>query len=358
MSKLSASLRSRTARNIYFWVIAILFIFDVNSHADTYPKSVYLSFKACSIVLLFILTWLNNFVIVPKTMGKRRYALYIVSALALVLAFGALYVLIFKVMLHYYPGIEVYEVSILTSPVTTDWSAATFIQEVLSFAFGLLIWVVVFTMAWYMNAYTEKEKQVEKAKKKQLETELRLLRNQLNPHFLFNTLNNIYGLALKKSDKAPDSILQLSSIMRYVLYDANAATMPYEKEKEVMNAYIDMELLRLQQKENVAFYINADDNYKLPPLLWLPILENAFKYATRVITDNYFIDYHFSIENGVLTIRSSNSYKEGVDKQLNAGGLGLNNLHKRLSILYSGKYQLKEKKENGVYSIDLTISLV
>ena len=81
-------------------------------------------------------------------------------------------------------------------------------------------------MAWYMNEYWQKERQAEDAKKKQLETELRLLRNQLNPHFLFNTLNNIYGLALKKSDKAPDSILQLSSIMRYVLYDANAATMP------------------------------------------------------------------------------------------------------------------------------------
>lgn len=358
MSKLSASLRSRIARNIYFWIIVVLFMLALNNYVDAYDRSVYLTFKGITVIMLFALTGLNNFFIIPKTLAKKRYGVYLISALLLIVLFGLLYVLLFKVMLHYYPKIEVYEVSILTSPISGDWTVSAFVREVPTFAFGLLLWIMIFTMAWYMNEYTEKEKQVEKAKKKQLETELRLLRNQLNPHFLFNTLNNIYGLALKKSDKAPDSILQLSSIMRYVLYDANAATMPYEKEKEVMNAYIDMELLRLQQKENVAFYINADDNYKLPPLLWLPILENTFKYATRVITDNYFIDYHFSIENGVLTIRSSNSYKEGADKQLNAGGLGLNNLRKRLSILYSGKYQLKEKKENGVYSIDLTISLV
>lgn len=357
MNNLGNILRTRLARNVYFWIIVVLFMLGLNNYVTAYDRSVYLMFKGLTTLLLFLLTIANNFVVIPRTLAKKRYGLYTLVTFLLLTLFSFLYVLLMKVMYLHYPDIKVYEVSFVTSPVTDVWTVSEFVTDMLTYAFGLFMWVGVFTMAWYMNAYWIQEKRTREAKQKQLETELRLLRNQLNPHFLFNTLNNIYGLTLKKSDLAPESVLQLSSIMRYVLYDANTATMPYEKEKEIMQAYIDMELLRLQQKEKVTYSIEADDNYRIPPLLWLAVLENAFKYATRVIADSYFIDYHFSIENNVLQIRSANSYKEGADKNLNSGGLGLSNLRKRLDILYPEKYQLTETKEQGVYSINVIIPL-
>lgn len=350
-------LRTRLARNVYFWIIVVLFMLGLNNYVTAYDRSVYLMFKGITTSLLFLLTIANNFIVIPRTLAKKRYGLYTLVTFLLLTLFSFLFVLLMKLMYLHYPDIKVYEVSFVTSPVTDVWTVSEFISDMLTYAFGLFLWVGVFTMAWYMNAYWIQEQRTREAKQKQLETELRLLRNQLNPHFLFNTLNNIYGLTLKKSDLAPESVLQLSSIMRYVLYDANTATMPYEKEKEIMQAYIDMELLRLQQKDKVTYSIEADDNYSIPPLLWLPVLENAFKYATRVIADSYFIDYHFSIENNVLQIRSANSYKESVDKSLNTGGLGLSNLRKRLDILYPEKYQLTETKEQGVYSINVIIPL-
>lgn len=350
-------LRTRLARNVYFWIIVVLFMLGLNNYVTAYDRSVYLMFKGLTTSLLFLLTLANNFIVIPRTLAKKRYGLYTLVTFLLLMLFSFLFVLLMKVMYLHYPDIKVYEVSFVTSPVTDVWTVSDFVSDMVTYAFGLFLWVGVFTMAWYMNAYWIQEQRTREAKQKQLETELRLLRNQLNPHFLFNTLNNIYGLTLKKSDLAPESVLQLSSIMRYVLYDANTATMPYEKEKEIMQAYIDMELLRLQQKDKVTCSIEADDNYRIPPLLWLPVLENAFKYATRVIADSYFIDYHFSIENNVLQIRSANSYKEGADKNLNSGGLGLSNLRKRLDILYPEKYQLTETKEQGVYSINVIIPL-
>lgn len=357
MASLIRSLRTRTARNIIFWGMLILFMLLLNNNVTAYDRSVYLMFKGFSTLLLFLLTYTNNLIVIPHTLAKKRYGLHVLLLLLSLIVFSFLYVLLMKVMYLYYPNIEVYQISFITSPVSTGWSVSEFLQDMVTYAFGLFMWAAVFTMAWYMNEYWRKERQIEEANKKQLETELRFLRNQLNPHFLFNTLNNIYGLTLKKSDLAPDSVLKLSSIMRYILYDANVSTMPYEKEKDAMQAYIDMELLRLQQKEKVTTVISADDNYSIPPLLWLPILENAFKYATRVIADSYFINYTFSIENNVLKIAAENSYKEGVDKNLNAGGLGLSNLRKRLDILYPEKHKLIETKKDGVYTIALTVLL-
>ena len=205
-----------------------------------------------------------------------------------------------------------------------------------------------------MQDYAKQEKIASEAAHKQTQAELNMSRNQVNPHFLFNTLNNIYGLSLKKSDDAPESILKLSSIMRYMLYDADAPLMPFEKEKEIMQAYIDMELLRLQQSDKFKFVINADRNYNIPPLLWLPILENIFKHGTRVISYNYFIDYSFTIANGIMHISATNNCKESSTK---FGGIGLDNLRKRLDILYPDRYQLDIQQNKDQYHTELTVTL-
>src|SRR6185437_14342472 len=161
-----------------------------------------------------------------------------------------------------------------------------------------LLWIVTlalilfqFTMAWYMTDHAKQQKAIEAAKKKQVEAELNFLKSQINPHFLFNTLNNLYALAIKHSDKTPDTILKLSAILRYLLYESNVENISFEKEKEIMQAYIALELLRLSNSNNFTFSISSDNKCNIPPLLWVPVLENVFKHGTRIISDNNFVDY-------------------------------------------------------------------
>ena len=356
MDKALGFIKSRLGRNIIFWSLTVLFVYTMNSNAGEYSKSVYLTYKLITTSLLFLLSMCNNFLLIPKTLVKRKYFLFVLGMLLELFVFSIAYLVLLKQMLNNYANIHVYDVSLITSPVSQAVSFSVIMEEIVTFAFGLFIWVLTFTMAWYMNDHARKVKEIKEVKVKQMETELHLLRNQLSPHFLFNTLNNIYGLTLKKSDVAPEAVLKLSSLMRYMLYETESKYTTFEKEKEVMQALIDMECLRLNNTRQLNFVIEADDNYKLPPLLWLPVLENAYKYATRVIEENYFINFKFRVKNGVLTIESENSYKEKNGNNAE-GGVGLKNLQKRLSILYPGKHSISTHRNDNVYTFRLEVEL-
>jgi LytS/YehU family sensor histidine kinase len=217
----------------------------------------------------------------------------------------------------------------------------------------------MFTMAWYMNDYSKQEKLVEETRKKQIETELSFLKSQINPHFLFNTLNNLYSLALKKSDTAPEAILKLSVILRYLLYDSNTEEVSFDKEKEIMQAYIDLELLRLADNDQLHFSISADNSCKVPPLLWLPVLENVFKHGTRFISTECFVDYRFMIQNNMLTIYAKNRYKNAAPsvESDKVGGIGLSNLRKRLNILYPQKHKINIMQDEDYYVTEVQVAL-
>lgn len=353
--KLGRVLRSRLALNIYFWVFVLLFTYELNANESAYPKSFYMAYKGVTTSFLLALTYVNNLWLVPKLLARKRRLLYLLSAAALLLIISACFVFLAKYLAWYYPQAEIYHVSIITMPVGPDMSFPIITEEIIGYGLGLLLWLVAFTMAWYMQDYSRQARKAEEAISKQMQAELDLLRNQLNPHFLFNTLNNIYGLSLQKSDKAPTSILKLSSIMRYMLYDTDVQLVPFEKEKEVMQAYIDMELLRLQDTGNFRFVVEADKDYMMPPLLWLPVLENIFKHGTRFAEGEYHVDYIFTINNNKLHISAENNMSS--DDAKTSGGMGLTNLRKRLEILYPGKHAIEISRDAGKYKIELTVNL-
>lgn len=348
-------LNTRVARNVYFWIIMILFIITLNdANATVYPKYIYLSYKFSTLILFAILVYINNLVLVPKFLAKRKRGMYFLSATVLLLCISTAFVLLFKHMLNTYPQISIYDVSILTSPVNTDWSLSNILEEIPVYAFGLLMLQAAFTMAWYMNAYAKQERIAREAAHKQTQAELSMLRGQLNPHFLFNTLNNIYGLSLQKSDIAPEAILKLSSIMRYILYESNIDNVSVDQEKELMQAYIDMELLRLPKDSDFSFEIETDKDYNIPPLLWMPVLENVFKHGTRFIDDNLYIRYSFKIINNELNIDATNKFKIGA---VSKGGVGLENLTKRLEILYPKQHIISTIQEEDTYRIHVSVNL-
>ncbi len=209
------------------------------------------------------------------------------------------------------------------------------------------------TEQWFKN-----EKHQEVVKNEQLSTELAFLKSQINPHFLFNSLNSIYSLAHKKSDKAPTAIVQLSKIMRYVIDDANNSTVLLEKELEHLNDYIELQKLRLTEKTKLLFDINNQShNALIEPMLLVPFIENAFKHGV----DSYNISYitiKIDISQDRLVFKSSNTIaQQKTENPEEESGIGLKNVIRRLELLYPNEHKLDIIKEEKLYSVILDLKL-
>jgi LytS/YehU family sensor histidine kinase len=215
---------------------------------------------------------------------------------------------------------------------------------------------IAFTVVWHLYDYVAQRKKLDQAEQKQMQTELSFLKAQINPHFLFNNLNNLYALAIKKSEKTPDAILQLSSLLRYLLYDSNTPQVSFEKEKEIIAAYIELERLRLADDSGLHLIINADRDYSIPPLLWLPVLENMFKYGVHALHGGHYGQFIFNIKDGSLRLYSRNRFDPQQDKS-GASGIGFRNLQKRLELLYEGRHSFVRGVEDDHYIVDISIEL-
>ncbi len=189
-------------------------------------------------------------------------------------------------------------------------------------------------------------------------SELALLRSQINPHFLFNTLNNIYSLVYKKSNQAPTAMMKLSDIMRYMLYEANTDKVLLTKEIEYLESYIELLDLRVNKKNFIEFTISGkcDDNL-IAPMLLIPFVENAFKHCNKKSSSpGVKIDVH--VRKNLLTFQVHNSTRFNQDEnEEGSGGIGLKNVQRRLELLYHGKYNLIINKEPDFYKVKLTIEL-
>lgn len=320
-----------------------------------------LLFTTVIYMILALLFYTNNLLLIPRLLAKKRYLRYWVAYLILVTVTSFLYVLTYKTMLSGFPDCTIWKVSpLLSSMETGSISAGAFLNEQPFYFILLFIVGCIFAMSWYVMDYQRQQQVIETTQKKHLETELNFLKSQINPHFLFNTMNNLYTLTLKKSDRAPEIVFKLSGILRYLLYESNTTLVSFEKEKEMMQAYIDLELLRLSNKEQMHFEMTSDRNYEIPPLLWVPVLENIFKHGTDFISDAYLIDYRFSIRDNVVDIYSRNKYK--INKTGTTGlkthhGIGTDNLLKRLALLFPGKFSATIGPEANFFITRIKINL-
>ncbi|MEO6868865.1 MAG: histidine kinase [Ginsengibacter sp.] len=208
-----------------------------------------------------------------------------------------------------------------------------------------------FTKRWVLN-----QRELAAVMQEKTTAQLQLLKAQLHPHFLFNTLNNIYSFALENSHKTPQMILKLSSLLSYMLYDCKGDEVMLEKELEVMKNYIDLEKERYGEKIDISVNIEGDirDKY-ITPLLILPFLENAFKHGTSQQLDRPWMSVDIIGKGNSLMFKVSNSKNEYIPFREN--GVGINNVKKRLELLYPGKYDLKINDEGEFFVVSLLIDL-
>ncbi len=199
-----------------------------------------------------------------------------------------------------------------------------------------------------------------KLEKENMQSELKFLKNQINPHFLFNTLNNIYALSLIKSEATPEVILKLSDLLRYMLYECNEPKVKLRNEISYMKNYLDLE--RLRQKSDVIIEFKVEGEVKeqtITPLIFTPFLENAFKHGVNKVLENACVRVFLKVKKHKLKFIVENSKPEFTTNVINIsqGGIGLSNVKKRLEMLYSNNYSLEIENTMTYYKIELTLNL-
>jgi LytS/YehU family sensor histidine kinase len=189
------------------------------------------------------------------------------------------------------------------------------------------------------------------------ELELNLLKSQINPHFLFNTLNNIYSLSLQKSDRSPEMILKLSDLMRYMLYECNVPFIDLQREIQFLQDYIDLEKIRHGEKVEILFSVQgAPDGLKIPPLLLIPFVENAFKHGVNAQFGNAWVHISLLLENNHIVFEIKNNKPQtAAQRNLNSSGIGIENAKKRLQLIYPNKHVLEINDLSASFHIKLSI---
>jgi two-component system, LytTR family, sensor kinase len=193
--------------------------------------------------------------------------------------------------------------------------------------------------------------------KQNFESNLALLRNQINPHFLFNTLHNIDALIMDNQEKASKALIKLSDIMRYMLQETLLNHVSLKKELDYIENYISLERLRIKNPEFVKFSINGDyEAIIVAPMLFLPFIENAFKHSVDSDLENGVIII-FNINKNIITFSCDNKYNKADSEKDNTHGIGLETVKKRLELIYPGKHKLKINKNDSSFNVELKIDV-
>jgi LytS/YehU family sensor histidine kinase len=199
-----------------------------------------------------------------------------------------------------------------------------------------------------------------KIEQQKLEAELKTLKSQLNPHFLFNSLNNIYSLALTKSDKVPELILKLSDLMRHIIYESKENYISLEKELEFVNNFVALQKIRTSGKTKINYDISGKiPSAKIAPLIFEPFIDNAFKHGLPGTDNSDFINISFNFENhDMLIFKLENNYEENFIPNKNSSGIGLKNVRQRLKLLYHpDEYKLNILKKDNIHCVVLELKL-
>jgi len=215
-----------------------------------------------------------------------------------------------------------------------------------------LVPLIFFSFIWMLYRYIDKQEEVERVKKEHTEMELKFLKSQINPHVLFNNLNTIYSYAIEKPSEVPEMILMLSDNLKHVLYESNSKTIALTKEIQFLDNYMKFQKIRTEGVKHINYTVEIDsESHQVAPLLIITIIENAFKHSTL----NSDIEVSIKVNNGILECTCQNDFnKEAVSTD--DFKIGLQNLEKRLQLIYNDNYELNITKTN-TFNVYLKLNL-
>ena len=300
-------------------------------------------------VLLFF--YVNYFILIPKLYFKKKILLFIVSILAFFLMVHNVPTMVFG----RHKGGPEHNQARMQPPRSNDHGPfepgnrkPPVLPENIYFQFFFIT---------FLSIIIRVNLRLKEAENEKLKSELAYLRGQINPHFLFNTLNSIYALTLEKSDEAPNAVVKVSHLMRFVISESSKEFVLLKKELEYLENFVGLQKLRLTDKTKLEFKIidQSVDQLKISPLLLISFVENAFKYGVNPEVES-FIKILILAEKNILTMTAENTIVANVDG-LEKTCIGIQNTRKRLEMVYPKMHKLDISEDNDIYSVNLTIQL-
>ncbi len=302
-----------------------------------------LTFSALQLSFAMLVAYLNNFILLPRFLRHQKIWKYFLE-----------FVIPFIVLILLRVHLQRYLVDEYTHHERYFYSTFYIVQ--LSFdtiLITIFVGMLRFAVGWFELESTRKQLENDK-----LANELKFLKAQINPHFLFNTLNNLYYLAYSHSANTTEVIAKLSQMMRYMIYDSNYPKVPLSKEIEYMQNYISLERLRLNNEVPIDFRIEGStENILVTPLIFITFLENAFKHGVSANTSGSWVKIHFQVKGNEIVYTVENTKLKNTSPEKEKSGFGLQNLQRRLELIYPDMYQLKTNDLPDRYFVQLNLLL-
>ena len=337
--------------HILFWIGYQLFWTVLFNSANIFTWS-----TAITIVVLSIAqatgAYLNIYYFIPSFLRKQHYGRYALGFILCVFISSLLTTFSYQGMYYAVNG---------SWNVAGDWFRGTypeFVGVMVSLAFTAVVFVMIIklTKDWLKN-----QRHTQQLEKEKLETELKFLRSQFNPHFLFNTINSIHFLIRKDPELASDTLAKFSDLLRYQLYECNEARIPLKKEVHYLSNFVALEKLRNSERLSVSLDVSENVNgAQVAPFILMPFVENAFKHASKGKQQDNFIRVSLRQSPQQLQFDVENSKETGAANTREAvyyGGIGLVNVRRRLALLYPQRHTLRIDERDNTYSVHLTLDL-
>jgi two-component system LytT family sensor kinase len=304
---------------------------------------------ACFMYLLVILLhfsifalmiFINNAVLIRYLLANKRFSLYAAGLISLIFLYAG-----FATHYNQYIHRVIFHDEDEVGAHFGFWN---------NFVYALCCTVIA-SMLYITQKWSEQLEQVKNSQINQLQTELKYLRSQINPHFLFNGLNTVYGYIDMSNSKARNMMVQFSDLLRYNLYEADVDMIALEKEIKYLQNYVALQKARSNDNMQVTLDVNYQNgDVKIAPLIFMAFVENAFKYASRDDSAINSIIISLNEKDGKVDFTCDNTYEESEPAP---GGIGLTNAVRRLELLYKDRYKLDIRKEENVYHVHLTLTL-
>ena len=338
--------RYKVGLHILFWLCCLVYEAFIWGMVDgEYIER--LAFSSVELPIKIAAAYFTLYYIIDKLLLPRKYTLFILVLMLSMVVFGVLLRTISYYIVYptFYP--QGLQLPVLYFPkiLIAIFSIYSVVAIVASYHLG---------KHWYNHQLAS-----EQLEKEKLESELKLLKSQINPHFLFNTLNNLYALAMNQSQRTPETVHKLSELMSYMLYDSNQPEVPLKKELYYIENYIALEKLRYESRLDISLNVYSDLNgIMVAPLMILPFVENCFKHGVSKQINHSWIRIDISAGDGVLTIKVENSrVPEASMTTRSVSGIGLQNVRKRLALIYPERHQLDIHPDEESYLVVLKIKI-
>jgi sensor histidine kinase YesM len=347
---ISRFFRKSWVQHTLFWTFAyfiLLSIFSSENYkilADIFNPIADNFYTLIFLFTLFLAVIVNLYLCIPMFLKKKRYLLYILSFLAVLFSFTFFNQLLFDKWIDYILP-DFYFISYYDY-----WDIATFFIVFLSATTLLKL-----SKEWF--ELNESRQEMIRLEKEKAEIELKALMGQINPHFLFNSLNVLYNLALKSSTETPSAIIKLSDILRYVIYEAGKKAVPISAEVDLIRNYIDLQRFRVDKNSRIDFECEiADDYLSVAPMLFLPLVENGFKHGIKGTIADTFIDIQLNASSEKMDFTVTNNRDKNTSfEKAKTSGIGLKNIASRLQLLYPARHHLEISEEENKFKVKLTL---